>query len=211
MVLKSDGSVWAAGANFYGQLGDGTIVPTDTFVKTLSGGVKAMAAGDFHSLVIKQDGSLWATGHKVYGQLGDGSEKTKIYRYTYIKVVMNRVTAVAAGEQHSLCLKQDGSVWATGSNSHGQLGDGSTTDRVTFGKVVDGGVQAVAAGNRRSMILKRDGTLWGTGRNNFGQLGDGLNSEANVFVKIILSDGECTPTALNTTITTTLTTPSSPR
>ena len=46
------------------------------------------------------------------------------------------VKAIAAGVGHSMVLKRDGKVWATGSNNYGQLGDGSTTDKNTFSLVI---------------------------------------------------------------------------
>ena len=49
------------------------------------------------------------------------------------------VQAISAGADHSLVLKTDGSVWATGSNHYGQLGDGTWTHRIEYKKVVSSG------------------------------------------------------------------------
>ena len=72
-----------------------------------------------------------------------------------------------------MVLKQDGSVWATGYNKYGQLGDGTTTNRSEFTKVFQGGAIALAAGHFHSIVLKEDGSVWATGRNEEGQLGSG--------------------------------------
>ena len=69
------------------------------------------------------------------------------------------VNATAAGYAHSLYLKTDGSLWATGSNFAGQLGDGTNTSRVTPVQVVDANVSTVAAGSSHSLYLKTDGSL----------------------------------------------------
>ena len=73
--MKEDDSLWATGANDYGQLGVGLrTAPITHFVKVFSGGAIAVAAGGAdggHSMVLKQDGSVWATGKNMYGQLGD--------------------------------------------------------------------------------------------------------------------------------------------
>jgi hypothetical protein len=71
---------------------------------------------------------------------------------------------LAGGWYHSLALKADGSVWATGRNLYGQLGTGDTTDRITWTKVLDN-VQTLAGGTHHShsLALKKNGTLWATG------------------------------------------------
>ncbi|WP_147447134.1 Ig-like domain-containing protein [Corallococcus sp. CA054B] len=81
---------------------------------------------------------------------------------------------LAAGQFHTLALKQDGTVWAWGNNGEGQLGDGTTTDRLTPVQVPGlTGVAALAAGLSHSLALKQDGTVWAWGYNAYGQLGDG--------------------------------------
>ena len=85
--------------------------------------------------------------------------------------------AVAAGSQHSLALKADGTVWAWGWGEFGQLGDGSATDRwmpVQVGPLA--GVIAIAAGAAHCLALKDDGTVWAWGANRSGQLGDGTTT-----------------------------------
>ena len=64
--------------------------------------------------------------------------------------------AVAGGSDHRMVLKQDGSVWTTGKNYYGQLGDGSTRNKHRFVQVVTSGAQAVAAGIGHSMMLGQD-------------------------------------------------------
>ena len=83
-------------------------------------------------------------------------------------------------------LYADGSVWATGSNVHGQLGDMSTNDRSRFTKVVPSTtkVKVVAAGVSHSMILAQDGCLWATGWNLFGQFGDGSMTSTRNFIRV---------------------------
>ena len=81
---------------------------------------------------------------------------------------------IAAGDHHCLALKSDGTVWAWGYNGHGQLGDGTTTDRPTPVQVTGlSGVTAIAAAEYHSLALKSDGTVWAWGRNEKGELGDG--------------------------------------
>jgi Regulator of chromosome condensation (RCC1) repeat len=64
------------------------------------------------------------------------------------------VSAVAAGYDHNLALKADGTVWAWGENSSGQLGDGTTTHRYYPAQVKGlGSMDAIAAGNEGSLAL----------------------------------------------------------
>ena len=184
MLLGQDGSVWTAGANYFGQLGDGSTTQKGNFVRVISTGAKAIAAGGFHSMVLKQDGTVWTVGGNKYGQLGDGSKKsrTSIFQIT-IPSFRSGVKAIAAGFLHSMVLEEDGTVWATGRNDHGQLGDGSKISAESFVSVASE-AQAVAAGGLHSMILKNDGSFWSTGANNEGQLGDGSTIDKTKFVKV---------------------------
>ena len=136
MVLKSDGTVWAWGYNYYGQLGDGTIVDKSVPVQVMLNsttpltGVTAVAAGYYHSLALKSDGTVWAWGYNIYGQLGDGTSGSTTNKSRPVQVMLDSttpltgVTAISGGE-HSLALKSDGTVWAWGYNLYGQLGDGT--------------------------------------------------------------------------------------
>ena len=80
IALKSDGTVWAWGNNFHGQLGDNTTTSRHTPVQVHGEGdigniedMSAIAAGYRHTIALKADGTVWAWGHNGYGQLGDGT------------------------------------------------------------------------------------------------------------------------------------------
>jgi len=98
--------------------------------------------------------------------------------------------AIAAGGNHSLALKSDGTVWAWGYNGDGQLGDNSTTARKTPVQVLTlTNVKAIAAGGNHSLALTSSGAVKTWGANNSGQLGDGtvINSKTPVNVSGLLS------------------------
>ena len=92
--------------------------------------------------------------------------------------------AVGAGHAHSILVKEDGSVWTTGHNAHGQLGDGTTTDQHSFVEVEFHGAKAVAAGYGTSMVLAYDGNVWAAGWNFYGQFGDGSTGFKKVFENV---------------------------
>ena len=85
--------------------------------------------------------------------------------------------AVACGYYHTLALKEDGTLWAWGRNTYGQLGIGNTTNQtspVQVGTAADW--VAVSGGEHHTLALKSDGSLWAWGRNNGGQVGDGTTT-----------------------------------
>ena len=189
MILKQDGSVWSTSVTG-GLTSPGGVIASvgvnKHFVQVIPSGVTAAAAGTAYSMVLKQDGTVWAMGRNARGQLGDGTKKAKKDRFSIVMMISG-AKAVAAGGCHSLVLTQEGTIWATGWNKYGQLGDGSTsvyTNR--FHEVISGAV-AVTAGDLHSVILRQDGSVWATGRNFNGQLGDGSKADRNSFVKVMSS------------------------
>ena len=183
LALKEDGTVWAWGDNFYGQLGDGTFdnktIPVQVSELT---GVKAIAGGGYHSLALKEDGTVWAWGSNRKGQLGNGT-----YEDSAISVQVSGLSGVKAidgGVCHSLALKEDGTVWAWGENCDGQLGNGTYEDSAIPVQVSGlSGVKAIDGGVCHSLALKGDGTVWAWGANWLGQLGDGTDDESAIPVQ----------------------------
>jgi alpha-tubulin suppressor-like RCC1 family protein len=136
----ADGRRWAWGANAYGQLGDGTTAGQGTPHVT-SGGAPAVAvaAGAYHGLAFDGTGTAWGWGENGSGQLGMGSTPS-CYSPCAVADRLLGVTGALAGAggiSHSLILRADGRVLATGANTVGQLGDGTTAAR-TAATVVPG-------------------------------------------------------------------------
>ena len=106
---------------------------------------------------------LLAWGNNDYGQLGNGTASglNLIPYFSPISVASNVVVA-AAGGSHSLFVTADGTLWAMGLNSSGQLGNG-TTSNTNLPISVATNVVAVAAGQNQSLFVKSDGTLWAMG------------------------------------------------
>ena len=88
--------------------------------------------------------------------------------------------------EHSLILKNDGTLLGCGCNDHGQLGLGDNTNRNTFTQVTTNAndIKQVYCGGYHTLILKNDGTLWGCGDNSYGQLGLGDTANRNTFTQI---------------------------
>ena len=75
------------------------------------------------------------------------------------------VSSYDTGINYSAMVLTDGSLWTYGRNNYGQLGDGTTTDRLTAVKIVDGNVTKVAIGESHTVFLKNNGSVWGMGNN----------------------------------------------
>lgn len=99
------------------------------------------------------------------------------------------VVAIAGGEDHTIALRKDGTVWTWGENRYGQLGNEETSEfmmeRVVPAQVKGiGGVIAIAGSYEHSIALKSDGTVWTWGNNSYGQLGNGKNTDSNIAVQV---------------------------
>ena len=204
VYLKGDGTVWAAGYNSNGQLGDGTTTNRSNPVQVVDGsgnplsGVVGISAGYYHTVYLKGDGTVWAAGRNESGQLGDGATTN---RSNPVQVVdgsgnpLSGVVGISAGGNYTVYLKGDGTVWAVGYNSNGQLGDGTTTNRSNPVQVVDGsgnplsGVVGISAGNDHTVYLKVDGTVLAVGANSNGQLGDGTTTNRSNPVQVVDGSG----------------------
>jgi len=94
---------------------------------------------------------------------------------------------VGTGHSHAMALKTDGSLWGTGHNDYGQLGDGTKTNRYTFVKVMDSGVKDVVSRVSCTFALKTDGSVWATGYNRFYAQGDGSSRTRTSFAQVFSS------------------------
>jgi len=146
-------------------------------------GITRLAAGYEHSLAVKDDGTLWAWGSNGYGRLGIGAydeHHTVPYQVHGPDNAgfLTDVVEAAAGDQHSLALRSDGTVYAFGYNLSGQLGSGDLnyyySPHQVHGPENVGfltGIKKVATGANFSLALRDDGTLWSWGEGGRGQLG----------------------------------------
>jgi alpha-tubulin suppressor-like RCC1 family protein/subtilisin family serine protease len=190
LALKADGTVWAWGNNQYGQVGNGTYSQAVYNAVQVSGlsNVRSISAGRNYSLAVRHDGTVWGWGASIDG-LGPGvlglpPGFTSTSTPSQIGGVSN-VAAVAAGGAHVLALKNDGTVWAWGLNSSGQLGDGGGPGTQTPRQVSGlSNVAGVAAGLMHSVALRSDGTVWAWGYNTGGLVGDGTTTNRNAPVAV---------------------------
>jgi alpha-tubulin suppressor-like RCC1 family protein len=223
LVLKSDGTALSWGNNGSGQLGNGTIFASTTPVQTFGlgsgSGVIALTSRGQTTLALRSDGSVLAWGRNANGQLGNGTMDNK---NTPIQVVcragdvpgstfcssagyLRGVTAVAAGNGHSLALLNDGTVLAWGANGNGQLGDGTMMQRnfpvnvcaagatppcsVVNGNILHD-VSGIAGGGTSSFAPTSTGAVLAWGNNANGFLGDGTQTQKIIPVNVHCRAGD---------------------
>ncbi|SET15019.1 Listeria/Bacterioides repeat-containing protein [Natronincola peptidivorans] len=148
-----------------------------------------ISAGSSHSLALTSTGEVYAWGDGGFGQLGNGEWTNQM---TPVKVAdgdmgNTGVTAISAGGQHSLAIK-DGVVYAWGYGGSGRLGNGEWINQITPVKVADGamvnaGVTAISAGVHHSLALKGEVVYaWGSGES--GRLGNSENMNQSTPVRV---------------------------
>ena len=173
-VEKSDNTIWAWGRNGDGELGVDSIGNSRYPQKVVGlSDVTKIDGGAFHTLALKDDGTVWAWGDNSRGQLGDGN--STVDQITPIQVPgFDSIITIDAGWNHSLALKDDGTIWVWGQNEHGELGD-STYLLKDYPIKVQGltNMLDVKGGGWHSVALRNDSTVWTWGFNDFGQLGNG--------------------------------------
>jgi alpha-tubulin suppressor-like RCC1 family protein len=196
-ALTSSGGVKCWGGNYYGQLGDGITndeyIPVD--VSGLASGVTAISAGGSHTCALTSGGGVKCWGYNSYGQLGNGissGQETCDYGDCYITIPVDvsgltaGVTAISAGGDHTCVLTSGGGVKCWGYNYHGQLGDGTNTDRnspVDVSGLISG-VTAISVGLNFSCALT-SGEVKCWGGNDDGELGNGTTNEEDTPVSVL--------------------------
>ena len=182
-VLRSDNTLWSWGWNGEGELGlgdwDDRALPTQ-----IAGSWQNISVGAYSLLAVKTDNTLWGAGYNLHANLGvgdttDKNTMTQVSGNNWYKVS----TAVGYGD-HTLAIKTNGTLWAWGGNTWGELGIGSTggPDQLTPVQVgSDTDWAYVHAVWGRSFAIKTNGTLWSWGSNGSTALGQGDSNPVAVY------------------------------
>jgi alpha-tubulin suppressor-like RCC1 family protein len=195
LALSTTGQVYGWGANFLGQLGDGTThlrqVPVPVAFPA-SFQITAIAAGATHSLAVTSTGSVYAWGGNGSGQLGNGTTVPALSPAQVTPVAGQTFTTVAAGAGFSMALTASGNVYSWGSGTEGQLGVGvigafDVPQRVNLRPLLP--ITAIAAGYASGYALGQDGSAYSWGDDFYGGLGNGSTSGVLAPQAITVPDG----------------------
>lgn len=186
VALLQDGTVWTAGTNAYGELGDGTNTPRSTWaiVPGLTQ-VKQIALGWARVMALREDGSVMAWGRNILGGVGDGS-LTDRSSATAVVGLPSDVTSIAATAHSGFALTSNGSLYSWGSNVAGELGLGDTTARSAPTLIASfrSPVASITAGIYTAYAILTDGSLWAWGWNQYGQVGDGTTTDRDTPTRV---------------------------
>ena len=161
--------------------------------------VKYVSLGDSHSCAVTSAGGVKCWGLNTSGQVGNSGAGS--YPSTPVDVtgLTSGVSSVALGDTHSCVVTSGGGVKCWGSNSSGQLGDGTTTSRSTPVSVLASagveltGIVAVSAGSAHSCALTSTGGVKCWGGNTSGQLGNDSVTNSSTPVDVLTSSSPITP------------------
>ena len=182
--LKEDGTLWGWGQNNDYELGQGQGNNNLSQLTPIQIGSDNhwvdVAVTDSGTFVLKNDGTFWGCGYNsnvILGFLGN-------FVYSLSQGPSDNWSKIKAGVFFILAQKTDGTLWAWGSGSYGQVGNGQFNGSLTPYQITTDTWKDFAVGSLRSYGIKTDGTLWAWGRNEEGQLGDGTFENRNVPTQI---------------------------
>ncbi len=196
--VTTSGAAYCWGAGSSGQLGDGSVEASQATPVLVAGGLRfAMISGGYaHTCGVTTDGTAYCWGDNTSGQLGDGTTEGR--RTTPVPVAGGlRFTMITTGDSHTCGATSLGVAYCWGSNSRGQLGDGSVIGRPVPAPVASAvGFVTVSAGSAHTCGVATDGTAYCWGDNTNGQLGNGTTTPGAVAVPLPV-EGELTFTTIN--------------
>jgi alpha-tubulin suppressor-like RCC1 family protein len=162
VAIKTDGTLWTWGLGSNVRLGTNDSTTRSTPTTTFVGGTdwKQVSSGNSHTAAIKTDGTLWTWGLGTSAQLGINDNTS---RSTPVTTFIGGTTwkKVSSGNSHTSAVKTDGTLWAWGNNSDGQLGINNLTNRSTPVTTLVGGTswKEVTCGEFHTVAILYDDSV----------------------------------------------------
>jgi hypothetical protein len=185
-ALLDTGAIWCWGYNGNGQLGDGTrtLRKSPVQVSNITDAVSISAGWD-HTCAVLSGGGLQCWGGNDRGEIGDGTQTDRLEPID-VPGLTSGVAAVSAGFDHTCALLNTGAVKCWGNNKNGEVGDGTTTNRLSPTDVsgLGSGVDSISAGYNHTCAVTSAGGAKCWGANESGELGDGSTHQHTAPVNV---------------------------
>jgi alpha-tubulin suppressor-like RCC1 family protein len=140
-AIRSNGTAWAWGQNYLGQLGNNTTTNRSSPVSVVGGFTDwvQVSCGSYHTVAIRANGTAWAWGSNNSGQVGDNTATSRSSPVSVVGGFTDWVQISASSRSaFAVAIRANGTAWAWGLGASGNLGDGSTTNRSSPVSVVGG-------------------------------------------------------------------------
>lgn len=187
-AIDADGRLWAAG---FGILGTPAGSPSNLFsLVNADNDWETVSTGNYHTIAIKKNGTLWGWGRNGEGEAGTGSANLGIVNTPTQIGTDNDWKIIGAGYEHTLAIKNNGSLWAWGQNLEGEVGDSTMVNRINGPEQIGTATNwaTVAAGYTHSLAVTTDGKLWAWGEDHIGELGNGSSSAVDILTPKLIAN-----------------------
>ena len=186
LAIKTDGTLWAWGRNDLYQLGLGNTISRSSPVQVGAGTTWLnVTAGYGKSLATTTDGKLYAWGRNYYGELGLNTQGGYKSVPTQVGALTNWVSVICK-DTSTYAIKSDGTLWAWGKNSVGQLGDNTSISRSSPVQVglLNTWLNVGAGEYGGAAATQTNGKLFTWGYNSSGSMGRGAFSNNSSPVQV---------------------------
>jgi len=189
-AVKTDGTAWVWGNNAYGNLGqnqNGNPANRSSPVQlpgTTWDYIEHSGTGGWGSFGLKTDGTLWSWGYNDAGALGLNSQGPGGTRSSPTQIPGTTWRSISGSYINGVATKTDNTLWAWGTNLHGQLGQNNLTQRSSPVQVPGTDWADAVTGRYIITAIKTDGTLWSWGYNSNGQLAQNSTTRYSSPVQI---------------------------
>ncbi len=194
IILKEDGTVWATGGNGYGQLGNGSNIPSSEPVQVQKSkseyltNVVRIAVGTSHAMALTKDGEVYAWGKNTYGELGLNSNENTSYATQVVDASLmgslSDIIDIACGDEFSGAIDKDGKIYTWGRNNYGQLGIGNTTSQNIPKVFLEENGISISQGLRNTAVFSGDGRVITCGDHQIMGIGNST-SESYIYPETI--------------------------
>ena len=171
--ILRNGTVWCTGANTRGQLGTGGTLRAIAFSPSLMSSATSVSAGGDTTCAVRVDATAWCWGSlpSTLDSLMTPPRIITANSLVPVQVAIANVRTVAVGARHACATLLDDTVWCWGSNTWGQLGDGTQNDSLIPVRAAIDKVQSLDVGAEHTCAVRTTNSVWCWGSNAYHRLG----------------------------------------